>query len=59
MKQRLEKIDRLKEKKDEEVEGAIIKSRKHRVKIIRNISRITMKAKMNWKTKKNSLIFLN
>ena len=36
---RLEKIDRLKEKKDEEVEGAIIKSRKHRVKIIRNISK--------------------
>ena len=37
---RLEKIDRLKEKKDEEVEGAIIKSRKKRVKIIRNISKI-------------------
>ena len=37
---RLEKIDRLKEKKDEEVEGAIIKSRKKRVKIIRNISKV-------------------
>ena len=36
---RLEKIDRLKEKKDEEVEAAIIKSRKRRVKIIRNISK--------------------
>jgi len=37
---RLEKIDRLKEKKDEEVEAAIIKSRKRRVKIIRNISKM-------------------
>lgn len=37
---RLEKIDRLKEKKDEEVEAAIIKSRKKRVKIIRNISKM-------------------
>ena len=39
-KKRLEKIDRLKEKKDEEVEAAIIKSRKRRVKIIRNISKM-------------------
>ena len=40
---RLEKIDRLKEKKDEEVEAAIIKSRKRRVKIIRNISKMKEK----------------
>ncbi|MCQ2817984.1 MAG: hypothetical protein MJ252_12030 [archaeon] len=44
---RLEKIDKLKEKKDDEVEAQIIKIGKKRVKIIRNISKLKEKFKQN------------
>ena len=53
---RLEKIDRLKEKKDEEVEAAIIKSRKRRVKIIRNISKMKDKFINNNNSKRDIIL---
>ena len=53
---RLEKIDRLKEKKDEEVEAAIIKSRKRRVKIIRNISKMKDKFVNNNNRKRDIIL---
>ena len=55
-KKRLEKIDRLKEKKDEEVEAAIIKSRKRRVKIIRNISKMKDKFVNNNNRKRDIIL---
>ena len=44
---RLEKIDKLKEKKDDEVEAQIIKIGKKRVKTIRNISKLKEKFTQN------------
>ena len=55
-KRRLEKIDKLKEKKDEEVEAFIIKSRKRRVKIIRNISKMKEKFQNNKGQRKRDII---
>lgn len=55
-KRRLEKIDKLKEKKDEEVEAFIIKSRKRRVKIIRNISKMKEKFQNNKGERKRDII---
>jgi len=55
-KRRLEKIDKLKEKKDEEVEAFIIKSRKRRVKIIRNITKMKEKFQNNKGERKRDII---